>query len=143
MIDQTGAFEECTRLAELAAQADEVPIGVVIVKDGKIISGAHNETEKQSNFLAHAEMIAIERATKFLHTKYLNDCDLYSALEPCPMCLAAARLSRIKSIFYLVSSEKFGADGCALFATHLQKIENRPESNKILNLLRSFFEKRR
>ncbi|PIR22125.1 MAG: tRNA-specific adenosine deaminase [Deltaproteobacteria bacterium CG11_big_fil_rev_8_21_14_0_20_45_16] len=143
MTDQTRAFYECTRLAEMAAQADEVPIGVVMVKDGKIISGAHNETEKQSNFLAHAEMIAIKRATKFLNTKYLNDCELYSTLEPCPMCMAAARLSRIKSIFYLISSDKFGADGKALYSTHLQKIENHSESDKILNLLRSFFEKKR
>ena len=75
--------------AEKAAAIDEVPIGAVIVQNGKVIARAHNLKEKKMQSTAHAEMLAIQKASRKLNNYYLDDCDLYVTLEPCMMCTGA------------------------------------------------------
>jgi len=95
------------KLAKISKKYDEVPVGAIIVKDGKIISGAFNSIEKDGSSLAHAEIKAIQIAQKKLGNWRLIDCELYVTLEPCVMCSGAIWLSRIKKIYYLVSSEGY------------------------------------
>ena len=94
--------------AEKAAYKGEVPVGAVIVKDGKIISRGHNLTEKKQSALTHAEMTALSKATKKLKSWRLIGCDLYVTLEPCGMCAGAIVLSRIENLFYGASDPKAG-----------------------------------
>lgn len=79
---------------------NDIPIGAVIVKDGKIIASAVNEREKNQRTGAHAEMLAIEKANKKLKNWRLNDCDIYVTLEPCPMCASAIIQARIKNVYF-------------------------------------------
>ena len=135
-------FSEALKLAEKASHENEVPIGAVIVKDQKIIASAYNQTEKNGSFTAHAELLCLQEAAVFLKTKYLKDCDLYITLEPCLMCLTAARLSRINAIYYLVASEKFGSEGVAYPTVTSQQLPSSLTDETKL-LLRRFFENRR
>ena len=88
-------IELAIKEAEKAYKKGEVPVGAVIVKDEKIISKAYNTIEKEQNPIKHAEIKAIEKATKKLKNWRLNDCELYVTLEPCEMCRGAIYLSRI------------------------------------------------
>lgn len=93
-------MEEAIKEAIKAQKADEVPIGAVIVKNGKIISKGHNKREKKQNALLHAEMIAIDKACKKLKSWRLDDCEIYVTLEPCPMCAGAIVNARIAKVIY-------------------------------------------
>lgn len=84
---------------------EEVPIGCIIVKNGKIIAKAHNLKEKKSSALAHAELIAIAKANKKLKSWRLNECEIYITMEPCPMCASAIKQSRISKVYYGVENE--------------------------------------
>lgn len=86
----------------------EIPVGAVVVANGKIIARAHNLTEKLNDVTAHAEMQAITAAANLLGGKYLNDCVLYVTLEPCAMCAGALGWSQIGKIVYGASDEKRG-----------------------------------
>ena len=94
--------------AKKAYKKNEVPIGCVIVKDGRIISKAHNKKEIKKNAIMHAEIIAIAKACKKLKTWHLDDCVLYTTVEPCMMCTGAIIQSRIKKIYYSISNKSFG-----------------------------------
>ncbi len=97
---------------EIAKQAGtDLPIGAVIVKDGKIIASAHNEKEKLQNAAKHAEMIVIEQASKKSDNWRLEDCDLYVTLEPCPMCAWAILQSRFKNVYFGAYDGLYGALG--------------------------------
>lgn len=96
--------------AKKARDNDEVPIGAVIVKDGEIIARAHNFTEKHQDATRHAEMIAIEKASKKLKSWRLNGCEMYVTVEPCAMCAGAIVNARMDKVFYGASEEK---SGCA------------------------------
>ncbi len=86
---------------ELAKKSDkDIPISAIIIKDGKIISKAVNEREKQQLTTAHAEILAINRACKKLKSWRLNGCEMYVTLEPCPMCASAIIQSRISKVYY-------------------------------------------
>ncbi len=86
---------------KIAKQSDkDIPIGSVIVKDGKIISKAHNEREKKQDTTCHSEIIAIQKACKKLKNWRLTDCEMYVTLEPCPMCASAILQARIKKIYF-------------------------------------------
>ena len=87
------------KLAQKAFKKGEVPIGAVIVKNGKIIAMGYNKRQKTKNAINHAEIIAIQKACKKLHTWHLVDCDMYVTLEPCPMCAGAIINSRINNVF--------------------------------------------
>ena len=92
-----------------AAQADgEVPIGAVIVCNGRIIARGHNMTERLNDSTAHAEMIAITSATEALGGKYLQDCTLYVTVEPCPMCAAATAWAQLGRLVYGAADPRRG-----------------------------------
>lgn len=91
-----------------AGERDEVPVGAVVVCDGKIIARAHNLTETLNDPTAHAEMQAITMATSYLGGKYLNLCTLYVTMEPCPMCAAALAWAQVKRVVFGASDPKRG-----------------------------------
>ncbi len=95
--------------AEKAFEAGEVPVGCVIVKDGKIIARGHNRREQTKSVLSHAETEAIGKACKKLNDWRLEGCSLYVTLEPCPMCAGAMILARIERLVYGAREPKFGA----------------------------------
>lgn len=97
--------------AKKAAEADEVPVGAVIVFDGKIIARAYNKRQYSNNGVAHAEILAIEKACRKIGSWRLIDCDLYVTLEPCPMCAGAAINSRLRSVNFGAYDKKAGCCG--------------------------------
>ncbi len=136
--------------AEHAAQHDDVPIGAVIVCDGKIISRGENMVQKKQNPTLHAEIVAINRACKKLNAKFLDDCEIYVTLEPCAMCATAISYARIKNVYFAASDEKGGGilHNAKIFETdkHLwkPKIIKVPEDEEIsAKLLRDFFKSKR
>ena len=94
------AFEE----AKIGFENDEVPIGVVIVKDGKIISRAHNNKNSDNLVTSHAEIIAIEEAERSIGNWRLDGCDIYITLDPCPMCASAIKQARISNVYCALSN---------------------------------------
>lgn len=97
------------REAKIARDEDEIPIGAVVVYNGRIIAKGHNMTERLHDTTAHAEMIAITAATESLGGKYLNDCTLYVTVEPCPMCASALCWAQIGRVVYGASDPKKGS----------------------------------
>ncbi|KFN02704.1 nucleoside deaminase [Bacillus clarus] len=97
--------------AKKAEEIEEVPIGAVIVLDGKVISVAHNLRETEQRSIAHAELLAIDKACKKLGTWRLEEATLYVTLEPCPMCAGGIVLSRVKRVVYGASDPKGGCAG--------------------------------
>ena len=98
-------------LAKECATHDEVPVGAVLVKDGVIIAEGANEKERENSALRHAEMIALEKGTKAVGNWWLENCELYVTLEPCPMCAGAMINSRIRALYFGAYDEKSGACG--------------------------------
>ena len=94
--------------AQKAYDAGEVPVGAVIVCDGRIIARGFNQTERLSDVTAHAEIIALTAATEYLGSKYLDECDLYVTLEPCPMCAGALAWAQLKRLVFAASDDKRG-----------------------------------
>ena len=94
--------------AALAYEDDEVPVGAVIVCNGRIIARAYNMTERLKDPTAHAEMQAITMATEYLGGKYLTECELYVTVEPCPMCAAALGWAQIRKVVYGAPDPKKG-----------------------------------
>lgn len=92
-------MNEALKEARKAYEKLEIPVGAVIVKNGKIISRAHNLKETKQTATAHAEILAIQKANKKLNNWRLIDCDMYVTLEPCSMCMGAIVSSRIKNIY--------------------------------------------
>ncbi|MGF9966948.1 tRNA adenosine(34) deaminase TadA [Bacillus rhizoplanae] len=97
--------------AKKAEEIQEVPIGAVVVVDGKVVSRAHNLRETEQRSIAHAELLAIDDACKKLGTWRLENATLYVTLEPCPMCAGAIVLSRVKRVVYGASDPKGGCAG--------------------------------
>ena len=107
-------MREALKEARKAYEKDEIPVGAVIVKDGKIISRAYNSRESSKNAIAHAEVLAIKKACKKLDAWRLLDCEMYVTLEPCPVCAGAIINSRISKIYIGTDDEKTGACGSKL-----------------------------
>ena len=101
-------MREALREAQKAFDADEVPVGAVIVCDEKVIARAHNYTERLTDPTAHAEMQVITAATNYLGAKYLSQCTLYVTLEPCMMCTGAIFWSQLAAIVYGAPDPKRG-----------------------------------
>lgn len=97
--------------AKKAAAEDEVPVGAVVVKDGKIIAKAHNFKEKKGMATRHAEIEAIERAAKKTGNWWLENCDIFVTLEPCAMCAGAMINSRIRKLYFGAWDPKYGCCG--------------------------------
>ena len=114
MQEQERFMKEALKEAKKAYDKLEVPVGAVIVKNGKIIARGYNQKETKKDTIKHAEIIAIEKASKKLDSWRLNDCEMYVTLEPCPMCAGAIINSRIKKIYIGTLDEKTGAVGSVL-----------------------------
>lgn len=106
--DMEKYMEIAIKEAKKAEKNGDVPIGVVIVRNNKIISKAHNKKENKKVATYHAEILAINKACKKLGNWRLNDCTLYSTMEPCVMCCGAIIQSRIEKIIYGIHNEQFG-----------------------------------
>ena len=137
-------------LAQRAFSHDDVPIGAVIVKDGKIIARGENKVQQLKNPTLHAEIVAINRACKKLNSKFLDGCDIYVSLEPCAMCATAISLARIKNVYFAARDDKGGGicSNSKIYDTdkHLWKpnvIECPEYSGVSGQLLRDFFAIRR
>ena len=107
-------MKEALKEAKKAYEKLEIPVGCVIVKDGKIIARGHNLKETKKDTTEHAEIIAIQKASKKLDSWRLLDCEMYVTLEPCSMCAGAIINSRIKKIYIGTMDEKTGAAGSVL-----------------------------
>mgnify|MGYP003306912055 CR=1 FL=1 len=139
------AFE----LANKAFTLNEVPIGAIIVKNNEIIGCGYNQKESNNSVLKHAELIAIEEASRNLNNWRLDDCDIYVTLDPCPMCASAIKQARIKNVYsalnntdekYLEIIEKvFIGDNTNPSVNFVSNLA----VNKSKNLLNSFFKKQR
>lgn len=141
-MNQTERFmNEALKEAKKAYKKLEIPVGAVIVKDGEIIARAHNVKEEKNDTTKHAEILAIQKASKKLETWRLNDCEMYVTLEPCSMCAGAMIQARLKKVYIGTMDEKTGACGSVLNLpkdykfNHIVEIEYgilQPECEKIL-----------
>lgn len=137
-------MKEALKEAEKAFAADEVPVGAVVVVNGRIISRAHNLIERLNDPTAHAEMQAITMATNMFGGKYLNEATLYVTVEPCPMCAAALNWAQVGKVVYGASDSKRGFSLFSPSLLHpktqvLQGILNEECSN----LMKNFFASKR
>ena len=137
------------KAAEKAGKSGEVPIGCVIVRDGKVLAAASNRTLNDRDPTAHAEILAIRDAARELGSERLADCDLYVTLEPCTMCAAAISFARIRRLYYGAADPKGGAveSGVRFFASptchHVPEIDSAVGDNEAAALLKEFFKARR
>jgi tRNA(adenine34) deaminase len=125
-----------------AYKKQEVPIGAIVVKNGKIISKAYNKKENKQITTKHAEIIAIERACKKLKTWHLDECEIYTTMEPCLMCYGAIEQSRISKIYYGLKNMNFGFKSKYNIETKLQVCECKI-SNEYIDYIKSFFKEKR
>ena len=140
-------MEEAFKEAQKALNKDEVPIGAVIVKDGKIVARGRNSREKSQNALKHAEIIAINKACKKLKSWRLDGCEIYVTLEPCPMCAGAIANARISKVVYGAKETTSEDNLCELILksnrlNHKPKIEYR-ENKFCKDILQDFFKNKR
>ncbi|MAW37190.1 MAG: tRNA-specific adenosine deaminase [Rhodospirillaceae bacterium] len=142
-------IEDALQQAEAAFAVGEVPVGAVVVRDGTVIAAARNRVEADQNPQAHAEMLAIAEACRVLGRKWLEDCDLYVTLEPCPMCAGALSLARIRRVYYGAADPKSGGvdHGPRVFAQptchHAPEVIAGVEERRCGELLTAFFAQRR
>jgi tRNA(adenine34) deaminase len=130
--------------AQKAFDADEVPVGAIIVSNGQVIARAHNFTERLNDVTAHAEMQAFTAAAEALGGKYLWDCTLYVSLEPCVMCAGASFWTQISRIVYGASDEKRGFNKIKTSLLHPKTIiEGGLMAEESSALLKKFFKRMR
>ena len=134
------AYQEALK----AFEADEVPVGAVIVCKNQIIARAHNQTEQLTDVTAHAEMLAFTSAANFLGGKFLNECTLYVTLEPCCMCAGAAYWTRLKRVVFATSDPKRGYSLLSNDMLHPKtEVVRGILADESRKLLQTFFEKKR
>lgn len=124
-MEQENYMRQALALAEEAAAAGEVPVGCVIVQNGKIIGRGRNRREEKQATASHAEMEAIAQANAALGSWRLDDCALYVTLEPCPMCAGAILNARIPRVYYGTRDRAFGACG-GVVNLYMEAFPNRP-----------------
>lgn len=133
------------REAMRAYEEEEVPVGAIVVHDGKIIGRGYNQIERLQDPTAHAEMIAITAAANHLQSRRLENCSLYVTLEPCPMCAGAIVLSRISTLVFGAYDPKAGACGTLYNIPEDPRLNHTPHiipgvcDRQSEELLRSFF----
>ena len=142
-------INEAIKEAKKALREDEVPIGAVVVIDGKIISRGHNSREKSQNAIKHAEIIAIEKACKKLKSWRLDNATIYVTLEPCPMCAGAISNARIKKLIYGAKEKTSNDNLCQTILTS-ERLNHKTEivfdntfENEISSMLSNFFKQKR
>jgi len=140
---------EALRQALKAYEAEEVPVGAVVVRNGRIIARAYNQVELLKDATAHAEMLAVTQAEQAVGDWRLNDCTLYVTKEPCPMCAGALVHVRMGRVVYGAADTKAGAAGTAMNLLHFPTLNHRSEITagvrepECRNLLRAFFAEQR
>lgn len=145
MDPMSAAFDE----ARAAAERGEVPVGAVIVREGRVIASAGNRPRELRDPSAHAELLAIRSACATLHEERLTGCDLYVTLEPCTMCAAAISFARIRRVYFAAADPKGGAveNGVRFFQQptchHAPEVYGGIREGEAATLLRAFFEGRR
>ncbi|MES3629440.1 MAG: tRNA adenosine(34) deaminase TadA [Longimonas sp.] len=142
-------MQKAFREAERAFDADEVPVGAVIVHDGRVVGRGHNLVEQLGDPTAHAEIMAVTAACDTLGRKFLHDCTLYVTLEPCPMCAGALVHARLKRLVFGAYDEKAGAVD-TLFRigqderlNHQIDVVGGLEAGRASSMLRAFFRAKR
>jgi len=144
ILDDEYFMKQALSEAETAFDKGEVPVGAVIVCEGRIIARAHNLTETLNDVTAHAEMQAITAAASVLGGKYLIDCTLYVTIEPCPMCAGALAWAQIGRIVYGADDEKRGFTKSAPGILHPKtKVQRGVSADKASLLMKRFFKDRR
>ena len=142
-------MQEAIKEAKKAYKKLEVPVGAVIVKNGEIIAKAHNLKETKYDTTKHAEILAIQKASKKLKSWRLLDCEMYITLEPCTMCAGAIINSRIKKIYIGTMDEKTGAAGSKLNLfedytfNHQVEVETNVMKEQCEKILKDFFKELR
>ncbi|MBP6049902.1 MAG: nucleoside deaminase [Chitinophagales bacterium] len=131
-------MQEALKLAKIAFEEDEVPVGAVVVYGDRIIGKAYNQVEKLNDPTAHAEVLAITAACNYLGNKYLDKCTLYITLEPCMMCTGAIREAQIARVVFGASDTSQRKMQPDLFEVKRGVLEN--ESSE---LIKKFFKKKR
>jgi tRNA(adenine34) deaminase len=138
-------MREALKEAQKAFDEGEIPVGAVVVRKGEVLSRAHNTREQSGNPLDHAELRAIQEASKATGNWRLRDCTLYVTLEPCPMCAGAILEARMERLVYGAHDEKYGAAGSAINLTDYPGLGRRVTvrssilQNECFSLLECFF----
>lgn len=142
-------MRDALRQAEKAYAADEVPVGAIVVREGKIVARAHNQVELLKDATAHAEMLALTQAEAAVGDWRLTDCDLYVTKEPCPMCAGALVHTRIRRVIFGCADPSAGAAGSMMNLLQLPTLNHRCEitsgvlQNECAAILQDFFRKHR
>ncbi len=140
----TRFMKEALAEARKALEEDEIPIGAVVVCNGRIIGRGHNMCERLKDPTSHAEMIAITAATEAMGGKYLSKCTLYVTVEPCPMCAAALNWAQIGRIVYGTADEKRGYHLFSPSLLHPQtEVESGVLQDECRSLMVNFFKEKR
>ena len=135
--------------ARAAAARGEVPVGAVVMREGRVLASAGNRTLELKDPTAHAELLAIRMACEEIGSERLIGCDLYVTLEPCPMCAAAISFARLRRLYFAASDPKGGAveNGVRLYASpschHAPEVYGGLSEREAAELLREFFRERR
>lgn len=146
IFDNTDEFymQQALIEARTARDEDEIPIGAVIVSEGRIIARAHNNTERLNDVTAHAEMVAFTAAAEAIGGKYLNNCTLYVTVEPCFMCAGAAGWTQIGRIVYGASDPKRGFSKLGREMLHPKtEIVSGILEEECATLMKEFFKRKR
>jgi tRNA(adenine34) deaminase len=149
MISNLEAMEAALAEAHAAAEAGEVPIGAVILRDGAIIARGQNRVLRDNDPTAHAEIVALREAARILGNYRLNGCSLFVTLEPCAMCAGAMIHARLDRLVYAAADPKAGACGSVLAVlnhpqlNHQMAVEQGILAEEAGELLRAFFRERR
>jgi len=142
-------MREALKEAELAYKENEVPIGAVLVCNGKIVARNHNRKEATNDATTHAELLCIQEASKMLGTWHLGDCELFTTVEPCAMCSGAIINARIPKVTYAAPGIKFGTHLSVVNILDSKKFNHNVNvvggllEEESAALLRSFFQERR
>ncbi len=142
-------MREAVALAQQALDSEDVPVGALVVRDGRVIGRGYNQREKLQDPTAHAEMLAVTAAAAHVGHWRLEGCTLYVTLEPCPMCAGALVLARLGRLVYGASDPKGGACGSLYEITQDPRLNHRIETvsgvlaEPCAELLRDFFRRRR
>lgn len=144
IFDDEYYMREALKEAQKAFDADEVPIGAVVVANNKIIARGHNQTELLHDVTAHAEIIALQAATEALGGKYLDQCTLYVTMEPCVMCAGALSWAQLQRLVYGAPDPKRGFARCTPPLLHPKtEVLSGLLSQECSQLVLNFFKKKR
>lgn len=149
MTEQQQYMKEALRLAKKAASIGEVPIGCVIVYEGKIIGRGYNRRTTDKNTLSHAELNAIKKASKYMGDWRLEDCDMYVTLEPCQMCSGAIIQARMRKVYIGCMNPKAGCAGSVLNLLRIPQFNHQAEievgilEEECSSILKKFFKELR